>query len=71
MKDLKDKRYWVYRAKCRNCKRTEQWVVEKSGMDWSSFYRVTRDSYFPSFMTHCENCATHAVFDLMAMSAHE
>ena len=69
-KTLKNPKYWLYRGKCRNCSNVTDWVVDKK-MEWLSFYRVTRDNHFPSFVSHCEHCKNEAVFDLLAMSASE
>ncbi len=68
-KSLKDKKYYRYAGKCRHCGRREEWVVDRSGMDYASFYRVTRDNHFPAFICHCEGCGNQAVFDLTAISA--
>lgn len=68
-KSLRDPKCYRYAGKCRHCGAKNEWVVDRSSMEWVRFYSLTKENHFPQFINYCEDCDNEAVFDLTAISA--
>lgn len=63
----KDKHYWIYRGRCRNCQQTTDWMVSKTTQSWDSFRSGLWQNAILT-LHPCQKCNAHAVFDLVGMS---